>query len=114
MVDRDLRIVKKRAADTTPHPAAHALSMFRMLADGRGRQYSAVTFPRNPWQGCEHTIRMATAVGWIKKADHPYAVLDVLDVNGDIVQDFSIPDALAFRQLKRKLKLVVEMTDGAS
>lgn len=94
-------------------PTAHALSAFRILPDGRGRAYSATTFPRDPYGGCEQFIRMCRFIGLI--ADEPvegsYAVLDVLDENGDIVQDFSIPTARGFQFVKRKLNLVVESED---
>lgn len=98
------------------HPNAHALTAFRVLANGNGRQYSATTFPQNPWQGCERFIRMCRAVGWIPRPGAPaedgYAVLDVIDADGDIIQDFPIRDAKAFQQIKRRLHLVVEFTDG--
>jgi hypothetical protein len=93
----------------TLHPAAHALSAFRVLPNEQTRQYSATTFPQNPWAGCERTIRMARAVGWIGGDPKDcYAVLDVLDVNGDIIQDFPVPTSKAFAQLKKRLNLVVE------
>ena len=88
--------------------SAHALSAFRMLPNGEGRAYTATTFPKNPWQGCERFLRMARKVGWIKCGEDGYAVLDVLDENGDIVQDFSVVDARAFRQIARRLHLRVE------
>lgn len=95
------------------HPEAHALTMFRALADGRGRQYTAVTFPHDPWQGCERTIRIAKAFGWVSEpTPNAYGVLDVLNENGDIVQDFSVPTARAFQSLKRKLDLRVDFTDA--
>lgn len=93
--------------------AAHALSVFRVLPSGDGRAYSAVTFPQNPYQGCEHFISTARFVGWLTDpSDDDYGVLDVLDVDASIVQDFGIPTADAFQRIKRKLNLVVESTDG--
>jgi hypothetical protein len=98
-----------------PPREAVALSMFREGRNGNGIRYSAVTFPQNPWRGCERMIRMARAVGWISdsKAAHAsaYAVLDVLDAQGDVIADYAIVDARAFASLKKKLGLVVE-TDG--
>jgi hypothetical protein len=95
------------------HPSAHALTLFRVLNNGAGRAYTAVTFPQDPWQGCERTIRMGKAVGWVKDpTDDAYGVLDVLNEDGDIVQDFSVPTARAFQCLKRRLDLRVEMTDA--
>lgn len=97
------------ASIPAPDPRAVALTAFRALPDGGGRQYTATTFPQDPWQGCERMIRMAAAVGFVtESAPGAYAVLDVLDVDGDIIQDYGIPDARAFRWLKRKLRWVVD------
>lgn len=94
-------------------PSAHALSIFRVLPGGEARAYTAVTFPKDPWQGCEHFLRMARLVGWLREpADDDYGVLDVLDDDASIVQDFGIPDARAFQAIKRKLNLAVESTDA--
>lgn len=92
---------------------AHALTVFRALSDTEGRQYTATTFPRDPYQGCERTIRMARAVGYLHDSitdagGEVYAILDVLDSDGQIVQDFVIPHARAFRWFYRKLTLRVE------
>lgn len=94
-------------------PAAHALSLFRCLPNGEGRAYTAVTFPADPWQGCERFIRMARKVGWLTKpGEDGYGVLDVLDADANIVQDFGVRTAPAFQQIKQKLNLAVEATDG--
>jgi hypothetical protein len=94
------------------HPEAHALSAFRVLKNGEPRQYTATTFPRDPWRGCEHMIRMAKAIGCLdEESGDGYAVLDVLNENGDIVQDYSIPDARAWEWIKRKLNFAVERSD---
>lgn len=88
---------------------AHALTVFRVLGSGEGRAYTATTFPTDPWAGCEHFIRMCRAVGWIRPStEDGYGVLDVLNENGDIVQDFAIVDNRAFQQIKRRLHLRVE------
>jgi hypothetical protein len=92
------------------HPEAHALTVFRIVKD-EGRNYTATWFPKDPWAGCDQFLRQCHAVGWIKPtaADEDcYAVLDVLNENGDIVQDFPIRDAKAFQQIKRRLHLAVE------
>ena len=88
---------------------AHALTLFRILPGGEGRAYTAVTFRRDPWRGCERTIRMGLKVGWLAdpSADG-YGVLDVLDKDADIVQDFTVTTAHAFQQLKGRLGLRVE------
>jgi hypothetical protein len=92
---------------------AVALTAFRALPDDRGRQYTAATFPANPYQGCERMIRMAWAVGFV--TDSPagaYAALDVLDADGDLIQAFGIPTSIAFCWFRRKLHWQVESTDG--
>lgn len=95
--------------DTKPAPSAVALTAFRILPNGEGRQYSATTFPKGPWQGCERTIRTANTFGYLADdGSEGYAVLDVLDENGDIVQDFTIIHARAFKWFKRKLNWCVE------
>lgn len=100
-----------------PPPEAVALSAFRPLPSGVGRQYSATTFPQDPWQGCEHMIRTGAHLGMIEESTadpaHGYAVLDVLNADGDIVADYAITDARAFQYLKRKLHWVVESEDGS-
>jgi hypothetical protein len=90
------------------HADAYALTIFRGLANGEGRLYTATTFPADPWRGCERFIRMCRAVGWLTDESHGYGVLDVLNENGDIVQDFTIRDAKAFQQIKRRLHLEVD------
>lgn len=91
---------------------AHALTIFRGLATGDGRSYSAVTFPADPYQGCERFIRQARAVGWVGDTYlGAYAVLDVLNEDGDIVQDFPITTSRAFQAIKKKLGLVVDAFD---
>ena len=103
------------SGETGLDPAAHALSVFRMLPSGEGRAYTAVTFPQDPWRGCERFVRTCLALGWVRHAGwerDPYGVLDVLDEDGDIVQDYAIPSAKAFQRIKCKLDLRVESTDG--
>jgi hypothetical protein len=92
-----------------PPAAATGLSALRVLTDGEPRQYSAVEFTRG-WWGLERFIRTLRAVGFIRPSTRRsggYAVLDVLDADGDIIADYDIPTARAFRYVKRKLKLTV-------
>ena len=98
-----------------PVPEAHALSAFRVLKNGEARKYTATTFPRDPWQGCERFIRTGFAVGCLREwhSEGDYAVLDVLDEDGSIVQDFAIPSADAFKWVKRTLNLAVEKASDA-
>ena len=84
------------------HPDASALSAFRVLPNGEGRSYSIVEGP------IEHLFRMARACGFVVPSGQDgYAVLDVLDDDDNIVQDFTIPTSRAFRWWYRKLHLRV-------
>ena len=94
-----------------PPAGAVGLSAVRALPDGSMRQYTAVEFTRG-WAGVEHFIRTLRACGFVRPSsadtkDTSYAVLDVLDADGDIIGDYDVPDARAFRYIKRKLKLSV-------
>ena len=98
---------QRRNEYTRLHREAHALRLFRVLPNGEARTYWAITFPRDPWGGCEHTVRFGLKLGAIRHADEAtdddYAVLDVLNEDGDIVQDYSVPTAAAFKTIKRRL-----------
>lgn len=105
----------RAAAQRSGVPAeAHALTLFRILPNGEGRRYSATTFPNGPYQGCERTVRMARAVGWIAEdGGESYGLLEVIDANGDILADFDIPTARAFAQVKKHLNIVVEEVEAS-
>lgn len=70
------------------HPSAHALRPVRIVGDCL-RIYEATTFPRAPRGGCEMYLRRCAAVGYLKE-DGAKILVDVLDANGDIVQDFPL------------------------
>ena len=95
------------------HPAAVGLSVIRGLRNGSMRQYTSVEFTRG-WPGVDHFLRQLRACGYVRPSGvgPSYAVLDVLDVDEDIVQDYDIPTAAAFRYVKRKLKLRVVDVDA--
>jgi hypothetical protein len=100
-----------------PPDGTVALTAYRDLPGGRGRQYTAVTFPRDPWQGCEHIVRMSGAVGFVRDCDSgvpAYALLDAIDAGGDILASWDVTSARAFRFLYRKLGLRVESQDAAA
>jgi hypothetical protein len=104
--------VQSRAPELCPEDA-HALTLFRALSDDRGRQYTGVTFRKQPRAGCELFIRRALGHVGRWPMEEFYAVLDVLNVEGDVVTDFPIPDAASFRWVKQRLNLRVEETDSA-
>lgn len=93
-----------------PPAGATGISAIRILPGGGMRQFSAVEFRRG-WNGVEHFIRTLRAVGYVRptKAGEPsYAVLDVLDADGDIIGDYDVPNARAWGYIYRKLKLRAE------
>jgi len=93
-----------------------ALTACRALPDTQTREYTATTFPENPYQGCEHFVRMCGAVGYVRDSEpgHSYALLDAIDDNGDILFTWDVVSAKAFRFIYRKLGLRVASTDGGS
>lgn len=91
---------------------ARALSAFRILTNGEGRAYS-VAEAASGRHAIELVLRRARAFGYVTEpTDGCYAMLDVLDADGSIVQDYGIPHAQAFRWWKRQLHLRVEPSAG--
>lgn len=103
---------------TLPKPPADAVALtaFRELPDGRGRQYTEAWTEDNPWQGCEWFIRMCGKIGYLREStpEHAYAVLDAVGEDGGILETYDIPSAQAFRFIYRKLHLRVAETDGVA
>lgn len=64
--------------------------------------YEATTFPRNPWAGCELYLRRCRAFGFLEN-DDARLLIDVLNADGDIVQDFPV-NRKGFEYLRRTLK----------
>lgn len=87
------------------HPAAHALRPVRIVGDAF-RFYEATTFPRIPWAGCELYLRRCRAFGYLRE-DGSRIMVDVLDENGDIVQDFPLTHG-GLKYLRRCLCFRVE------
>ena len=86
---------------------AHALRPVRTLEKQNiFRIYEATTFPAGPFRGCELYLRRCEAFGFLKN-DGSGLVVDVLDTNGDIIQDFPITRK-GFEYLRRVLKFRVD------
>jgi hypothetical protein len=83
-------------------PNAYALRPVRIV-NGQLREYEAVTFPGGPWRGCAMWLRRCWALGYLGEN---YAVVDVLDRQGDIIQDFGL-NRRGFKYLQRQLKFRV-------
>jgi hypothetical protein len=96
------------------HPDATGFKLFRGLANGGTRDYTGVEFTRG-WSGADQFRGQLRAFGYVRNssAEPSYGVLDVLDANGDIVQDYDVPTANAFAYIKRKLRLRAEPDHAA-
>lgn len=107
-------------ASGTPGPAslvhvdAVALTAMRPV-NGVARFYS-VAEADSGRRAIVALFMQAQACGFIKPSntEPSYAVLDVLDADDDIVQDWNIPTATAWRWWYRKLHLRVERDDVAT
>lgn len=99
--------------DTPPdlHPDAVAVTAFRGLPDGTGRTYTvSEAASGNKRLAINHLLRMARSCGYVRPSCGGcdcYAVLDILNENEDVIQDFCIPTDRAFRWWYRKLHLRV-------
>lgn len=87
---------------------AHALRPVRVVA-GVPQHYTATTFPGDPRGGCERTLRVANVTGDLGRVGDPCGDLwlDVLDENGDIIQEWPL-GRKCFEHLRRRLKFVRE------
>lgn len=91
-------------------PRAFALRPVRVdVKNNRFINYEGTTFPKDPQSGCCVIIRRMAAFGYIMKDSN--LILDVLDEEGNIIQDFSI-SVDGFEYLRRKLKFRRERDDG--
>lgn len=64
--------------------------------------YEGTTFPKGAYEGCELALRRCHSFGYLKD-DGSDLIVDVLDQDGDIVQDFPITRK-GFEYLRRQLK----------
>lgn len=106
------RVVCNNRLDVGLHPDAVALRpmrVFRTQATVKTRLYTAVTFPDGAWSGCELTLRRCMAFGYLVESND--IVIDVLNENGDIIQDYSVSRE-GFKYLRRVLKLRVEVEEA--
>lgn len=88
------------------HPDAYALRPVRTLVKQNAfRYYEAITFPDDPRGGCELYLRRCKICGYLKD-DGNGLVIDVLDEQGDVVQDFPITRQ-GFEYLRRTLRFRV-------
>lgn len=92
-----------------PPAGAIGLSAVRGLPGGAMRQYTSIEFSRG-WAGVERFIRILRAVGYIEPCTpkDSYAVLDVIDADGDILDSYDLPHARAFKYVYRTLQLRIE------
>jgi len=88
--------------------SAHALRPVRMVQENPVH-YTATTFPNGPRAGCSQMLRMADVTGGLGHAGEELKDfwVDVLDANGDILQEWPI-NKKCFDYLRRKLRFVRE------
>jgi len=83
---------------------AFALRPVRMLVKkNEFRHYEAITFP-NPFETCSMYLRRCDL-----KDDGSNLLIDILDKNGNIIQEYPITRK-GFNYLRRSLKFKVECT----
>ncbi|HEY9412775.1 MAG TPA: hypothetical protein VIP77_24595 [Jiangellaceae bacterium] len=98
------------------HTDAYAVTIVQTLPGGRGRRYSTAVGDGDPRGLIEAALDEARQRGGVIDAvdgGNPYAVLDVLDGNGEVVQDFGIPDREALEWWVRLLGVTIESEDTA-
>lgn len=98
------------------HPDAVALTVFRVLPDDEtGVQYT-IAEADSGRDAIVRSIHSAEVLGFVAPAGtaEKYAVLDVLDGDEDIVQDFAIPTRAAFLWWARTLHLAVDSSTDES
>ena len=83
----------------TLHESAFAIRPVRIVG-GCLREYDAITFPCNPRAGVSIYLRRCLAH---LQDDGSHCLLDILDKQGDIVQDYPITHS-GFEYLRRSLK----------
>jgi hypothetical protein len=86
---------------------SHALQLVRAIESKNVfRYYEATTF-RNPYAGCELYLYRCQTFGFlVEKKEDVYAVVDVLDRNGDVIQDYGV-NKKGFDFLRSQLKFKV-------
>jgi hypothetical protein len=87
---------------------AHALRVCRLLkSKDEIRYYEPITFPKDPYKGCELYLRRCEVFGYIlTNSSSPY-LIDVFDKEGDIIQDFEISKN-GFKYLQKELKFKID------
>ena len=95
--------------DIVLHKDAVALRPVRILhrnkKDAELRLYTAITFSVDPWNGCKISLWRCFLFGR-PDPEESDVLIDVLNNDGDIIQDFAITIA-GFEYLRRTLKFVV-------
>jgi hypothetical protein len=88
---------------------AAALRLVRVVGDGF-RNFEAITFPRNPYAGCELYVRRAAVAGVYRDDIDSDCLIDVLDAEGDLIETF-FASRNAFKYLRTKLACRVEISE---
>jgi hypothetical protein len=90
--------------DFTLTPEAAALTAVRAV-DGELITYT-IADPEQGRPAIERTLNAANALGYLAAPEgEPYGVLDILNAQDDIVQDFALPTEEAFTWFENRLGL---------
>lgn len=120
--EQNFLLLPKRKTTLNPYPisavlpkSAHALRPLKILKSGDGRHYTAHTFPKGGYEGCELTLRRCEAFGYL--VPQPGSLvgdlfIDVLDIEGDILNTIGLT-ARGWNYLRRVLKFRRESTELA-
>lgn len=98
-----------RSLKSAPRIDADAFALQPVRVDQKRDEfiyYEATTFPANPHSGCQLRIRRLWVLGYLRKPKARFGhnlILDVLNKNGDVIQDFEISKA-GFEYLRRSLR----------
>lgn len=93
---------------------AHALRPMRIDRDENPIHYTGTTFPKNPYAGCEITIRRMECFGHLMPREpgplKGNLFVDILDADGDILDTLAVTRE-GFEYMRRVLRFRRESTE---
>lgn len=90
---------------------SHYLRCVRFLPGEAGfREYDAMTFPNNPWEGISTALRRANVMGGLVDDGNGFQI-DILDRELNIIADFPC-SRRAFEYLRARLKFRLVHSTG--
>lgn len=100
--------MRKRRIDLTVHEEAYVMRPVRVVGEHL-RVYAGTYFPKEDNPPGVINMHLRRMLGGVTQhgAEDEYATLDILDKDGDIIQDFAITKG-GFEYLRRVLKFTWE------